>query len=92
MNTDEIKDGDPLYKATVSTILTGWGLHVYVFEGKAQRYSGGVCVLHDAGASYDLDNWHRTKEEALAKAADQVELLISPAVRQVERLREGVTA
>jgi hypothetical protein len=86
---NDIADGTPVWKATVSQVLTGWGLHVYTLEGTVAHISTGPVVVHKAGCSHDIENWHTSREAALAKAADDIEILISPAVRQIARLREG---
>lgn len=88
----QITNGTPLWKSTVSQVLTGWGLHVYTLEGKAQLITDGIAIVHSGGCAYDPENWFTTREAALAAAADEIERLIAPAVRQVERLREGVSS
>lgn len=81
-----------LYRCVVSPVLTGFGLHVRTIVGRAERITDGVVVLHDGGVDGHPENWHLSREAAEAAAADEIERLIAPAVRQVESLRRGVTA
>ena len=81
-----------LYRCVVSPVLTGFGLHVRTVVGRAERITDGVVVLHDGGVDGHPENWHLSREAAEAAAADEIERLIAPAVRQVESLRRGVTA
>jgi len=81
-----------LYRCVVSPVLTGFGLHVRTIVGRPERISDGVVVVHEGGVSGQPEKWHASREAAEAAAADEIELLIAPAVGQVERLRQGVTA
>ena len=81
-----------LYRCVVSPVLTGVGLHVRTIVGRPERITDGVVVLHDGGVDGHPENWHLSREAAEAAAADEIERLIAPAVRQVESLRHGVTA
>lgn len=81
-----------LYRCVVSPVLTGFGLHVRTIVGRPERITDGVVVVHDGGVDANPDKWHLSREAAEAAAADEIERLIAPAVGQVERLRQGVTA
>ena len=81
-----------LYRCVVSPVLTGFGLHVRTVVGRAERITDGVVILHEGGVDGHPENWHLSREAAEAAAADEIERLIAPAVRQVESLRHGVTA
>jgi hypothetical protein len=81
-----------VYQCVVSPVLTGFGLHVRTIVGRAERITDGVVILHEGGADGHPDKWHLSREAAEAAAADEIERLIAPAVGQVERLRQGVTA
>lgn len=87
-----MEDGTTVYRATVSQVLTGWGLPVMLNEGKTQAISDRIAIVCKIGCSYDIEKWHTTEEAALAEAADEIERLIAPAVAQVAKLRGEVVA
>ena len=81
-----------LYRCVVSPVLTGFGLHVRTILGRPERITDGVVVLHEGGCDAHPEKGHASRDAAEAAAADEIERLIAPAVSQVERLRQGVTA
>ena len=80
-----------LYRCVVSPVLTGFGLHVRTIIGRPEPLTDGVVVVHDGGVDCHPEKWHASREAAETAAADEIERLISPAVSQVERMRQGVT-
>jgi hypothetical protein len=84
----ELESGQRAWKATVSPMITGTGLPVYVFEAEVAAVPDGFVVVHKAGASSDLENWYPSRSAAICKAADEIERLIAPAISQVDRLRK----
>jgi hypothetical protein len=82
-----MEDGKTVYRATVSQVLTGWGLPVMVTEGTAKAISDRIVVVCKGSCTEDLTLWRPSREEALASAADEIERLIAPAIAQVAKLR-----
>jgi hypothetical protein len=80
-----------VYRCVVSPVLTGFGLHVRTIVGRPERITDGVVVVHDGGVDASPEKWHASMDAAAAAAADEIERLISPAVRQVLRMRHGAT-
>jgi hypothetical protein len=87
-----MEDGTTVYRATVSQVLTGWGLPVMVTEGTTKAISDRIVVVCKGGCCEDIAKWHTSREAANESAADEIERLIAPAIAQVAKLRGEVVA